>query len=366
MKKRIIFSNYDDMKNPYYGGGGAIAIHEVASRLSHRYDVTVFTGSYPDAKKEVIDHVQYIRLGLPWLPAKMSQLLYIFLLPFQVLTQHFDIWFESFTPPFSTGFLPLFTRKPVVGVCHFLLAKEKTQQYKLPFDTVEQFGLRFYQHIIALTEQTKNYILQHNAHAQIHIISNGMTVHHCPPTNARVPKHLLFIGRLEMSQKGLDLLLKAYAQVQTKIGVPLYIAGSGLPTDEAQLKNLITELRLESHVQLVGRVDGQKKQDMFCQAVALALPSRYETLSITALEALSYHLPIVCFDIPGLEWLHQKSALKVPGFSIEKYGQALLDIVKNKTLRQKTIANSLKFNKVESWETITQEYNSMIQKLTRA
>ena len=43
MKRRIIFSNYDDPKNPFYGGGGARAIHEVAKRLAVRHDVKIIT-----------------------------------------------------------------------------------------------------------------------------------------------------------------------------------------------------------------------------------------------------------------------------------------------------------------------------------
>jgi len=42
---KIIISNYDSVKNPYYGGGGATAIHEIASRLTKKFEVTVLTGN---------------------------------------------------------------------------------------------------------------------------------------------------------------------------------------------------------------------------------------------------------------------------------------------------------------------------------
>jgi len=63
MKRRIIFSNYDDPKNPFYGGGGARAIHEVARRLAVRHDVKIITGSYPGSRDEMVDGVSYTRIG---------------------------------------------------------------------------------------------------------------------------------------------------------------------------------------------------------------------------------------------------------------------------------------------------------------
>ena len=63
MKRRIIFSNYDDPKNPFYGGGGARAIHEVARRLAVRHDVKIITGSYPGSRDEMVDGVSYARIG---------------------------------------------------------------------------------------------------------------------------------------------------------------------------------------------------------------------------------------------------------------------------------------------------------------
>jgi len=122
---KIVFSNYDDVNNPYYGGGGAYAIHEVAKRLAKRHKVTVVTGNYPNAKTQFIDSVEYRRIGLSFLEPKLSQLIFHLLLPYYFRKSSFDVWIESFTPPFSTSFLPFFGRGRVIGLAHMLAGEDR-------------------------------------------------------------------------------------------------------------------------------------------------------------------------------------------------------------------------------------------------
>jgi len=56
-----------------------------------------------------------------------------------------ELWIESFTPPFSTSFVPLFARGPVVGFAQNPSGREMSHRYKLPFFLIERFGLRLAQ-----------------------------------------------------------------------------------------------------------------------------------------------------------------------------------------------------------------------------
>jgi hypothetical protein len=107
MKKSIIFSSYDDRRNPWYAGGGALAIHEVAKSLVQEYDIRVITGMYPGAKQEeTIDGVVYQRIGLAFLGPQLGQLAYSLALLWQACSLHYDLWFDSFTPPFGVSLIP--------------------------------------------------------------------------------------------------------------------------------------------------------------------------------------------------------------------------------------------------------------------
>jgi hypothetical protein len=151
-RKKVIISSYDDIKNPYYAGGGAFAIHTLASRLTKNFDVLIFTGTYSGSVDEVVESVQYKRIGCSLFGPRIAQVFYQIALLRIILTQDFDIWFESFTPPFSTSCLQLFTQKPVVGLVHMLAGEDMTRKYKLPFVFFEKLGLKTYRHFVVLSQ----------------------------------------------------------------------------------------------------------------------------------------------------------------------------------------------------------------------
>src|SRR4051812_43402090 len=97
--KKVIISSYDDLKNPYYAGGGAYAVHEVAKRLAQKYHVEVLTSSYPQAKDEKVNDVSYKRIGVPRFGPYLGQLIFQARLPFYARTLDYDLWIENFTPP---------------------------------------------------------------------------------------------------------------------------------------------------------------------------------------------------------------------------------------------------------------------------
>jgi hypothetical protein len=72
---RVLHCIYDDPRNPWVAGGGAVRVFELYRRLAGRVDATVASGSFPDARDEVIDGVRYRRLGAP-APYAWSRLTY--------------------------------------------------------------------------------------------------------------------------------------------------------------------------------------------------------------------------------------------------------------------------------------------------
>jgi glycosyltransferase involved in cell wall biosynthesis len=324
-KKRIIFSNYDDLHNPYYAGGGAVAVHEVAKRLTHDSEVIVLTGTYPGAQNIIVDGVQYRRIGTALFGPKMTQLLFALLLPWYVMRLSFDVWVESFTPPFSTSCLQLFTRKKVIGLVHMLAGEDMRRKYHLPFHSVERQGLKTYKRFIVLTDAVAKTIRGINPKASIAIINNGVDF---PEVKSSLDekKYITYIGRIEMDQKGLDLLLEGFARVADRIPYTLAIAGTGISKEVAKLQALITKLGLQHKVKLFGRVSGLEKSAMLNASLFTVLPSRQETFSLFALESLSYGLPLVTFDIEGLQWLPDDCCIKISSFNYELLGEKMLSL----------------------------------------
>lgn len=357
-KKRIIISSYDDLKNPYFAGGGAQAVHQVAKRLvKDEYAVTVITGRYPNSRNEIIDGVHYQRTGTSFLGAQLDQLTFQLCLPYHVLTKQFDCWMESFTPPFSTTFLQLFTKKPVIGLVHMLSGEDMKRKYKLPFDSIEKVGLKTYKSIIVTSEAIKQKIIAIHPIIKIFVISNGIEKIYTQQPNKN--QHILFLGRIEVDQKGLDLLLTAYSKVFDKVKHPLYIAGSGEKREEAKLDTLIESLSLSEKVKRVGRVRGKEKEELFRNAIFVVIPSRFETFSSVALEAMAHAQAIICFAIDGLAWIPQNCSTKIKPFDETAFANAIIDLELDKKASTVGLSGQV-YAKKFTWDVIAKEYEQVI------
>ena len=147
--KHVVLSTFDNPNSRHYGGGGADAIFMLARWLSADHDVTVVTaGPRSDAPSRDGLHCRY--LPVSWAGPRGGQLLFHLLLPFATRWIRHDLWMESFTPPFSTSFLPLFSRSSVVGIAQNLSGEEMWGRYRIPFFLVERLGLRSYRHVVVL------------------------------------------------------------------------------------------------------------------------------------------------------------------------------------------------------------------------
>lgn len=364
-KPKIIFSSYDDIKNPTYGGGGAFAVHETAKYLVKNFDVLVITGSYPMAKDETVDGVRYRRIGPASLSAKISQFLFHFLLPFYVLTEEFDLWIESFTPPFSTSFTPLFTKKPVIGLVHMLSGEDMYRKYHIPFYLIENFGLTFYKYFIVLTEHSSRRVRLHNSSAQICIIGNGVHIS-SQPEQSIDSGHISFLGRIENNQKGLDLLLGAYSKVANKINIPLSIAGSGSYEEQVILSNTIKKYGLNGKVSVIGRVDGVQKDEFLRKTMIGIVPSRYETFSLVTLEMMSCGIPTIIFDIDNFDWIPQDAAIRVQPFNIDALAESIVRLATDNTLRHTVSKQARLTAEKYEWSVVVKKYEEYIMSILQS
>ena len=364
MNKQIIaISSYDSIENVFYSGGGAKAIHEVSLRLNKKFKVIVITGKYPGSMNtKTIDGIQYYYIGSRINNPQISQLVYQACLPLQLYKTKFDLWIESFTPPFSTNCLQLFTKKPVIGLVHMLSAADMVRKYHLKlFKFIEDLGLRTYRNIIVTNESSGKQIYSQNRNAKIFVIPNGTEV---PQKISTVPTfgNVVFLGRLEINQKGLDLLVGAYSLISGKTKSNLVIAGSGSKSQLKSLRKYLQDSGISKRVSLIGRVSGKSKKELFDQAVVVVIPSRFETFSIVALEAMAYARPIVAFDIPGLRWIPEKAISRVKEFDETELSQAIFRIITNKHSADSMGKNGRKFALDYSWQNIAARYEQVISR----
>lgn len=327
----ILHLAFEDYRRPGSGGGGA-RTHEINRRLAAHHRITVVTTRYPGARRRVEDEVTYRPLGLP-LGYFGSIISYHLGTPFLVMLTRPDLVVEDFSAPMSSMLVPLWTSQPTVAVVQWLFAAETSRRYRVPFYLAEGWGLRLHRHFIAVSEFMADRIRAVHPGARIHVVYPGVEAgapalagngDHAPITDSPASRAtILYLGRLQAWDKGLDLLLGALSRLVADLpDARLVIAGDGPDRDEVE--SLARSLGLTDRVTFVGRVAGEAKWELLRRASVVAVPSRYESFGLVVLEALASGTPVVGFELPPLkEIVTSDCGILVPPFDVAGLADAL-------------------------------------------
>jgi glycosyltransferase involved in cell wall biosynthesis len=98
----------------------------------------------------------------------------------------------------------------------------------------------------------------------------------------------VYIGRLDIEQKGLDLLLQAFAGLQSEhSGAALLLVGPEWQGSISRLEAMIGELGLDGAVKFHGPAFGQEKFELLRAADVFVHASRWEGLPFAVVEAMA-------------------------------------------------------------------------------
>ena len=144
------------------------------------------------------------------------------------------------------------------------------------------------------------------------VVGNGVRL---PPeselaTPGESPRRrFVFIGRVAVSHKGLDLLVKACARIRPQLearGAEIEIYGPDFEGDGKRLTALIGSLGLDNLISWRGPVLGDVKGSVLKGTDVFLHTSRYEGHPMAVLEALSFGVP--CLVTPGTNMAQELAA----------------------------------------------------------
>jgi glycosyltransferase involved in cell wall biosynthesis len=111
----------------------------------------------------------------------------------------------------------------------------------------------------------------------------------------------LFLGRIDIRQKAVDVIVGAFAQLAAEApDALLVLAGPSEGGDAELVRTMVAERGLGGRVLFPGLVSGRDKLELLRDADVFLMPSRYEGLSIALLEAMASELPVILSDRAGL------------------------------------------------------------------
>ncbi len=323
---RILHIDPDDMLNPY-SGGGPVRTFEICRRLVARgHEVTVLTPTFEGSTPEMMrEGVRYVRLGRRIGDHLSSHHITFFFAVARALGDFaHDLVVEDFMPPMGPTFTPLRSRRPLVGSVQWFSARELQQRFHLPFVWGERRLTRRYRHLVVLTEAMRDHLREHAPHTRFAVIPNGVDAVFFRATPA-FGDYILYVGRIDSLQKGVDQLLGAYARLDSASRPTLLLAGYGAET--AAMQALARRLGIEGGLRWLGAQTPAQVAQLLAGCRFACVPSRVETFGLTLLEAQAAGKPVVFFDRwPMNEVVHPLAGVGVPAADLAAFADAMDDL----------------------------------------
>jgi glycosyltransferase involved in cell wall biosynthesis len=142
---------------------------------------------------------------------------------------------------------------------------------------------------------------------------------------------VLSTGRLEL-RKGTLVLLRSIPHVVKKVpNVEFVLAGSRHSSIDDRTLNEHLSAVDTGHTRLLGHVPWNSLSDWYRQARLLVMPSYYETFGISAIEAMSFGLPVVATRVGGLSEVVEDgvTGLLVPPDDPIALGEAIQELLRD-------------------------------------
>ena len=181
---------------------------------------------------------------------------------------------------------------------------------------------------------------------------------------------VLFPGSLQWHQ-GLDVAIKAFAHVKTKVAnaeFHLYCGAGG--DQKSELRQLVQQLGLEESVKFNGGVALDQMAQLIANADLGVVPKRAdsfgnEAYSTKIMEFMSQGVPVVVSRTKVDTFYFEEGVVHFfPSGDSQAMAEAMLDVINNKDLRESLIARGYEYVERNGWGQKKKEYLDLIDSLS--
>lgn len=176
---------------------------------------------------------------------------------------------------------------------------------------------------------------------QMYVLGNGVDTGYFKPDEMvdRAQNIVLYTGRLDSRKGVVDLICSAKSVCGNYPEVQFILTGKG-PNRE-YIQKRISSLNLEGNVNLVGYVSREELLRLYQSSTMYVLPSYYEGLPTTLLEAMACGLPSIATNVDGSSEVinHGQTGLLVPPKCPEALSESIQGLLADGQ-RRKDIGNN--------------------------
>ncbi len=207
-----------------------------------------------------------------------------------------------------------------------------------------QMALKGAQHIIAISQQTKNDIINylHVDEKKISVIYQSISQKFKKSfTDDEVlaikqkfnlrESYFLYVGALEENKNILNLI-EAFGRLKKDLRIPLVLVGKGKTEYVKKIKEAAIKNNVIKEVIFLEGVNDLELPVIYKNAHALILPSFYEGFGIPALEAIVSSTPVLLSNIPSLVEIAQDAGIYFNPASVEDMALQIEKIITDQDL----------------------------------
>jgi glycosyltransferase involved in cell wall biosynthesis len=177
-------------------------------------------------------------------------------------------------------------------------------------------------------------------------------------TNTGREVKLLFFGRNDVYQKGIDILLAGFEKaIRNGASVRLTIAGAPWKNSESFMGLFVKKRGLQSNVELVGLVDEKRKWTLLRETDYLVFLSRWDGPPRPIREAIAVGTPVIVSPETNMGSLVKRydAGMQVK-LDPEEVARAVCVIGRDKALRRRFAEGVVKLRERLSWENVARDY----------
>lgn len=368
--KKLNIAIVSDAVYPYNFGGKEKRIYEISTRLAKKgYKVTIYCMKWWEERENQVVHEGVIYEAIsPFYPLysgkrrSIREAVLFALHSFKLLKKDFDIIDVDHMPHlvlFPVKIVCILKRKKMIATWNEVWGQKYWIKYLgiagLLAYAIERFSVLMPNRIISISvHTTKNLTEKFHIKQQTITIPAGINFSYLKEIKSSKDKaDIVYAGRL-LKHKNVDKLIYSIVSLR-KVNpkIKCLIIGNG--PEEAHLKKLVTQLKLEKNVLFYSFLP--KHSDLYSLVKAskvFVFPSSREGFGIVVVESHALGVPVITYnheDNAAKDLIHEN----VNGYLFDDEKNKLDDVLK-KVLKIKLNSNKIKQSaKKYDWENIAHQ-----------